>query len=101
MEALALGRTCVVAAIPGIEQLIKDGETGYLFSSGNGNSLAAVVAAIIRENKYLSPERLERFMFEHFDVDQCCERMLRWVQSVVVGTTENSTTDTKLVIRDT
>jgi len=101
MEALALGRTCVVAAIPGIEQLIKDGETGYLFPSGNGNSLAAVVAAIIRENKYLSPERLERFMFEHFDVDQCCERMLRWVQSVVVGTTEHSTTDTNLVIRDT
>jgi glycosyltransferase involved in cell wall biosynthesis len=45
MEAYALGRPVIGARIGGIPELVRDGETGFLFESGN---LAALTDALVR-----------------------------------------------------
>jgi glycosyltransferase involved in cell wall biosynthesis len=46
MEASALSRPIIGADIGGIPELIRPGETGYLFKSGHVDSLAEVLAAV-------------------------------------------------------
>lgn len=43
MEAMACGLVCVGTAIPGIDDLIEDGRTGYLAPSGEIDDLAAAL----------------------------------------------------------
>ncbi len=43
MEAMACGLVCVGTAIPGIDDLIEDGRTGYLAPSGEIDELAAAL----------------------------------------------------------
>lgn len=46
MEASALGRPIIGAKIGGIPELIRDGETGFLFTSGSVESLAQTLAQV-------------------------------------------------------
>jgi glycosyltransferase involved in cell wall biosynthesis len=46
MEASAFGRPVIGARIGGIPELIHEGETGFLFQSGDVESLAAVLARV-------------------------------------------------------
>ncbi len=76
MEALSLGKTVVASDIPGVNTLIQDKQTGYLFPVGNVEKLASLIDNIIRNKLYLPPERLVNFMLENYDVNNCCEKML-------------------------
>jgi glycosyltransferase involved in cell wall biosynthesis len=48
LEAYALGKPVIGARIGGIPELVQDGQTGWLFESGNTDSLAEVLQTVIR-----------------------------------------------------
>ncbi len=90
LEAMSLGRTCIASDIPGMSELIRDGETGYLFPRGDDDRLAALMDDIIRFGRYLSAEGLHEFMLTHYDVNSCGKKMLHQVLEIVKSKTERS-----------
>jgi glycosyltransferase involved in cell wall biosynthesis len=49
LEAMAAEVPCVGSGVPGITDLIADGQTGLLFPPGEAGALAAAVVALLRE----------------------------------------------------
>lgn len=49
LEAMAQGRIFVASDVGGHKELIRDGETGFLFSAGNANALAATIEAVLAD----------------------------------------------------
>ena len=76
LEAMSLGKTCIAPDIPGMSELIRDGETGYLFPPGDVDGLATLIDDIIQFGRYLSSEGLHQFMLAHYDVSSCAKKML-------------------------
>lgn len=50
-EAMTAGMTCIVSDVPSHLELIKSGETGLSFSSGNADALAQVVSRVIQDGE--------------------------------------------------
>lgn len=57
LESYALGKPVIGARIGGITEMIREGETGYLFESGRVNELAALLQQIAKK-----PDNLVKFM---------------------------------------
>lgn len=47
LESAAMGRICIGSKIPGIEDVIVDGKTGYLFEAGNVESLVEAIEKVM------------------------------------------------------
>ena len=47
LEAMAQGRMLVASDVGGHREMVKDGETGFLFAAGNANALAAAIEAVL------------------------------------------------------
>jgi glycosyltransferase involved in cell wall biosynthesis len=52
LEAQAFGRCLLASDVPGAREIVRDGETGYLFATGDAERLATVLLAAAA-----SPER--------------------------------------------
>jgi glycosyltransferase involved in cell wall biosynthesis len=81
MEALALGRTCVSSAFPGIASIIQDGEAGYVFKPGDPAALASVLAQVVSSAR-ITPDRLSACMMERHDVGSCAPEMWRQIRDI-------------------
>ncbi len=90
LEAMSLGKTCIACDIPGMSELIRDGETGYLFPQGDVDGLATLIDDIIRFARYLSPVGLHQFMLVHYDVNSCGKQMLHQMLEIVKSKTDQS-----------
>ena len=58
MEAMAMGKTCLVSSAPGIEDLIEDGLSGYIFNTDSKASLEDRLADIVQNSAFLPPEQV-------------------------------------------
>ena len=47
LETAAMGRICIGSRIPGTEDVIDDGRTGYLFEAGNADELVEVIEKVM------------------------------------------------------
>lgn len=54
VEAMARGRPVVASRIPGIAELVQDGQTGLLFEAGSHEALAAKVFALLSDDALAS-----------------------------------------------
>jgi glycosyltransferase involved in cell wall biosynthesis len=81
MEAMALGRTCVSSAFPGITSIIQDGETGYVFKPGDSEELTSVLANVIG-GEGISQDWLLAYMMTRHDVGVCATEMWRQIQQI-------------------
>jgi len=79
MEALSLGKTVLASDIPGVNELILDGQTGFLFPVGDVDELAFLIDRVIQNESYLPSERLVNFMLKNYDIHICCEKMLNQI----------------------
>lgn len=77
LESAATGRVCIGSNIPGTEQVIDDGVTGYLFEKGNADDLIAKVEKFINlsfeEKKNMGlkgRERMERLFDRQIVIDK-------------------------------
>jgi PEP-CTERM/exosortase A-associated glycosyltransferase len=57
LEAMAMGRVCVASDVGGHRELIRDGETGFLFRAGDPRALADAVSAAVRDAQALARVR--------------------------------------------
>ena len=48
LESAAMGRICIGSRIPGTEDVISDGKTGYLFEAGNVDSLVDAIEKVMK-----------------------------------------------------
>jgi glycosyltransferase involved in cell wall biosynthesis len=44
---MALGKVCVASDVGGLKELVRDGETGSLFASGDARDLAVALTALM------------------------------------------------------
>lgn len=80
MEALSLGKTVIASDIPGVRNLISDKQTGYLIPVGDVEKMANITYNVIKNKLYIPPERLFNLMIDNYDINVCCEEMLKQIQ---------------------
>jgi len=82
MEALSLGKTVIASNIPGINDLIIHGQTGFLFEAGDVDGLANLIHSVIIDKSYFPPNELVDFMLNNFDVNSCGQIMFQQILKV-------------------
>lgn len=72
MEAMARGKTVLAPAITGIPELVKDGETGFLYRAGSLEDFTAKIETIHSSRGALDDLRraARQHVREHFDRDR-------------------------------
>lgn len=81
MEAMALGRTCVSSAFPGVESLIQNGETGLLFNPGDHEDLSRTLVEALGDGAIPSA-RLSDAMLKRHDISVCAPEMWRQIRQI-------------------
>jgi len=84
MEALALGRTCISSAFPGVASLITEGETGTVFELGSVEGLARALQQVV-DGAPIPPDRLQTSMSEHHDVAACAGELARQIRYIAAN----------------
>jgi len=74
MEAMSLGITCIGPNIGGVNELIKDGETGYFFDSNSYEDLVQKMEHVLCRKAFLDPIAIKRHIEHHFDAYRGAER---------------------------
>ncbi len=76
LEAMERARPVIAAAIGGLEDLVRDGETGLLVTPGDSESLAAAMLALAADPAQAAAMGLEarRRAIERFPELRCTER---------------------------
>ncbi len=76
LEAMERARPVIAAAIGGLEDLVRDGETGLLVTAGDSESLAAAMLALAADPAHAAAMGLEarRRAIERFPELRCTER---------------------------
>lgn len=83
-EAGAFGLPCVACDVPGLEDIISDGENGFLVPQGDVAGLAAKVSLLLGESSLrarMGTQARERV--QRFDRRRICERFERLVEAVL------------------
>ncbi len=81
MEAMALGRTCVSSAFPGVGSIIQDGETGYVFATGDDTELTSILALVLSRAP-IPEERLISYMMQQHNVEESATKLWREIQQI-------------------
>jgi len=88
LEAYAIGKIVIAANIGGIPEMILDGETGFLFKSGNVEELAeclAQVSSLPDETIAQMGVRARDYVSQTFPVGRYVEEMLNLYHSLGAG----------------
>lgn len=77
MESIMYGTPVVASRLGGMTELIKDGETGYLFEAGNTNDFTNAINKIIKNDK-LANEMSDNCLSNSFDtIEDYCDKLLK------------------------
>lgn len=82
MEAMALGKTCIVSNLPGMNELIEHGKTGYLVEPGDVDSMRLTLRDIITAQNLLPSEHVSRRIESNHDVPVCGEKVLVGLRNI-------------------
>ena len=67
MEAMSMGITCIGPDIDGVNELIQNNSTGYLFDPGSENDLFNKLESVVVRNKYLDPFIIQNHIENNFN----------------------------------
>src|SRR5690606_35660123 len=84
VEAMAAGCAIVASRIPGIVDVVRDGETGRLFPAGNAESAAELLEEALSgdENVQRRIEAGRQDADESFSIDAMARRYRRMIDSL-------------------
>lgn len=75
-EAMASGKPAVASRLPGVCEIVQDGETGLLVPPAEPDELAAAVARLLNDDGFRSAAGLRaRAAAERYSWDDCARRM--------------------------
>ena len=83
MEAMALGKTCIASNLPGMNELIKHGWTGYLVEPGQVNSMRVALRAVLEARNLLPSRRVSEYIESHHDAPVCGQKLLNGLRSMM------------------
>jgi len=66
LEAMAIGKVCVVSDLPGMAEVIRDGENGFSFRSGDSADLRRALKRAIECDRSAVGERARNFVITTF-----------------------------------
>lgn len=93
VEAYSMGVPVIGANIGGIPEIIKEGETGFLFKSGDGNSLDCILrqSILIPEQKYtLLKRNALRFAEVHFNSKIYSYKLVNFYEEIISNRINNN-----------
>jgi glycosyltransferase involved in cell wall biosynthesis len=75
-EAMASGKPAVASRLPGVCEIVQDGETGLLVPPAEPDEIAAAVARLLNDDGFrLAAGRRARAAAERYSWDDCARRM--------------------------
>lgn len=79
MESMSMGRPCVVSQAPGCEEVVKDGENGFLCKVRDPESLASNMEKFLINPDLLAPmgEKSRDMAVSIFDADKVAEGIIK------------------------
>lgn len=85
IEAFALGKPVVGARIGGIPELVKGGETGLLYESGNVEDLRDKIEALLKDKERIEfmGRNARKFVETELNTDLHYEKLMKIYQSVM------------------
>ncbi len=86
IEAMALGMTCICTNTTGINELIKDGVTGYLSNGFKQEELAKVIRRATREDDNEIRVAARRFIVENYSLEAIVNREHEIFDSIMKST---------------
>ncbi|HDL63951.1 MAG TPA: glycosyltransferase, partial [Proteobacteria bacterium] len=83
MEAFALGKPVIGARIGGIPEMVKDGETGFTFSSGNADELRSKIRLLLDKPGLIIKlgKNARRFIEEELNPDRHYRELMKIYQT--------------------
>ena len=88
LEAFALGKPVIGARIGGIPELVKDGQTGYTFESGNVRDLQEKIEALSKMRSDITEmgRTARQFVEKEFNPEIHYQRLMEVYQAILAGT---------------
>lgn len=85
VEALCLGKACLVSTNSGLAELIVSGENGYVFRNEDAADLANKLMDIVRDKKRIKTigERGRQIYEQHLTIDQFKQKVEDYMESIV------------------
>ena len=77
LEAAASGLPAAATCVPGTQEVILDGQTGWLTPAGDSTALGEVMTRMVRlpsQERSAMGERARRFVMERFSLDAVLDR---------------------------
>lgn len=66
LEAMAMGKVCVVSDLPGMAEVVRDGETGFRFRAGDTQDLQRALKRAVECDRNALGKRARSFVIETF-----------------------------------
>jgi glycosyltransferase involved in cell wall biosynthesis len=66
LEAMAMGKVCIVSDLPGMAEVVRDGENGFAFRAGDWRDLGCALRRAISCDRTAIGERAREFVVETF-----------------------------------
>jgi glycosyltransferase involved in cell wall biosynthesis len=66
LEAMSMGKVCVVSDLPGMAEVVREGETGFCFRSGDSLDLQRALSRAMECDRIALGERARNFVIENF-----------------------------------
>jgi glycosyltransferase involved in cell wall biosynthesis len=85
LEAFALGKPVIGARIGGIPELVRNGETGLTFESGNAHDLAERIRYVFKSHDKCTKmgENARKFVTDEFNPERYYQKLIKVYQSVM------------------
>lgn len=79
LEAFALGKPVIGGRVGGIPELVRDGETGLTFESGNANDLRSKIESLLKNPKQIAEmgKKARKFVEESFNPEKHYKKLMQ------------------------
>jgi glycosyltransferase involved in cell wall biosynthesis len=92
LEAMAAGLPIITSDIPGIDEVVQNGETGLLFSPNDIEELASIIASFEHRSLSKYTRTARDCVKSEFDIEHTAESYRQLYYDIISNNTENSET---------
>jgi glycosyltransferase involved in cell wall biosynthesis len=82
MEAMSIGITCVGPRIGGIDELIIDNVTGYLFDATSYDHLVKTLGSVLCDRRFIEPSTITEHVRNNCDAYTAARRLMSLYSSL-------------------